>query len=45
MSNMMKMEDTFLIVRDGDAGILNPLNDVSMEFGDRNLPADHDLME
>ena len=42
---MMKMEDTFLMVRDGAAGLNDPLNDVSIALGAKILPADHDLME
>jgi hypothetical protein len=45
MNNMMKMEDTFLMVRDSAAGVNDPLNDMSMALGDRILPADYDMME
>jgi len=45
MTSIMKMEDTFMMVRDGGVGLDDPLNDVSMALGDRILPDVDDAME
>ena len=44
MSNMIKMEDTFLMVRDCDVKLIESLNDMPIALGERIVPANHNMM-